>query len=82
MVRLIGVRGDELGVEDVAVVDGTPPLDIKPYVPAFDDPEGTRIGWFMGKLGRIRDARAGDRFRRAGTARGTSPARMPDRTLT
>jgi tRNA (adenine37-N6)-methyltransferase len=62
VVRLVGIRGHALSVEDVDVVDGTPLLDIKPYVPAFDDREGARIGWFAGKIGRIRGARADDRF--------------------
>jgi tRNA-Thr(GGU) m(6)t(6)A37 methyltransferase TsaA len=36
IVRLIAVNGCELVIEDVDVVDGTPLLDIKPYVSAFD----------------------------------------------
>ena len=44
------------------VVGGTPLLDIKPYVPAFDDREEARIGWFAGKLRGVRDARADNRF--------------------
>jgi tRNA (Thr-GGU) A37 N-methylase len=28
------------------VLDGTPLLDIKPYVPEFDLRTGTRVGWF------------------------------------
>ena len=38
-------------MEDVA--DGTSLLDIKPYVPAFDDREGSRIGWLEGKTNRV-----------------------------
>ncbi len=38
-------------------------MDIKPYVPAFDDREGARIGWFAGKMERVRDTRADDSFR-------------------
>ena len=36
VVRLTGVKGTTLEVEDVDILDGTPLLDIKPYVPEFD----------------------------------------------
>jgi tRNA-Thr(GGU) m(6)t(6)A37 methyltransferase TsaA len=46
VVRLIG-RGDRyLEIECVDVLDGTPLLDIKPYVPEFDVRTDTRSGWF------------------------------------
>jgi tRNA (Thr-GGU) A37 N-methylase len=31
------------------MLDGTPLLDIKPYVPAFDSFEQSRAGWLTGK---------------------------------
>lgn len=34
VVRLAGIQGNLLESEDVDIVDGTPILDIKPYVPA------------------------------------------------
>jgi tRNA-Thr(GGU) m(6)t(6)A37 methyltransferase TsaA len=45
IVRLVGVEGNLLQVRDVDIVDGTPLLDIKPYVPAFDARDEARIGW-------------------------------------
>ncbi len=62
-VRLISVAGAALEIEDVDMLDGTPLLDLKPYVPAFDDRENARIGWFSGRLDRVREARADRRFR-------------------
>ena len=53
----------DLDVLDVDMVDGTPLLDIKPYVPAFDAPDGARIGWYAGRLEALERARADDRFR-------------------
>ena len=45
------------------MVDGTPLLDIKPYVPAFDEREGVAIGWYTDRLEGLAKARADDRFR-------------------
>ena len=36
VVRLVKVEGNILLVKDVDILDGTPLLDIKPYVPEFD----------------------------------------------
>jgi tRNA (Thr-GGU) A37 N-methylase len=44
-VRLLEVRGNILHVEGLDILDGTPLLDIKPYLPAFDAFEAKRIGW-------------------------------------
>jgi tRNA (adenine37-N6)-methyltransferase len=44
-VKLLSIEGAALKVEDVDILDGTPLLDIKPYVPAFDVFETRRSGW-------------------------------------
>jgi tRNA (adenine37-N6)-methyltransferase len=46
VVRLIERRGNVLEVEGVDMLDGTPLLDIKPYVPDFDVREQIRSGWY------------------------------------
>jgi len=61
-VRLVHVLGSTIEIEDVDMLDGTPLLDIKPYIPAFDDRAGARVGWFIGRLDRLADARADGRF--------------------
>ncbi len=58
VVRLVHVEGLTLHIEDVDVVDGTPVLDIKPYVPAFDVRKATSIGWLAENVARVRDVRA------------------------
>ena len=45
-VRLVAREGDTLVVEGVDMLDGTPLLDIKPYIPAFDSYPKERCGWF------------------------------------
>jgi tRNA-Thr(GGU) m(6)t(6)A37 methyltransferase TsaA len=61
-VRLIAVENGTLLIEDVDILDGTPLLDLKPYVPAFDARATERIGWFAGRLDRVHTTRADERF--------------------
>jgi tRNA-Thr(GGU) m(6)t(6)A37 methyltransferase TsaA len=62
IVRLISVNDGELVIEGVDVVDGTPLLDIKPYVPEFDCYPDEKSGWFVNCKERVRNARADERF--------------------
>jgi tRNA-Thr(GGU) m(6)t(6)A37 methyltransferase TsaA len=55
-VRLLAIRNNVLEVGDIDVLDGTPLLDIKPYVPEFDCYERIRAGWLdKGRGGLNRD---------------------------
>ena len=62
-VRLTGVNGGTLAIADVDVLDGTPLLDLKPYVPAFDAYPGSRCGWLEAVAGNAKTVRSDDRFR-------------------
>jgi tRNA-Thr(GGU) m(6)t(6)A37 methyltransferase TsaA len=62
-VRLIAVRGTTLEIADLDILDGTPLLDMKPYVPAFDDRSDARIGWFAGRADLAAQTRSDGRFR-------------------
>jgi len=46
IVQLVTISGNTLEIEDVDLLDGTPLLDIKPYVPAFDSYCEAKAGWF------------------------------------
>jgi tRNA-Thr(GGU) m(6)t(6)A37 methyltransferase TsaA len=48
-VRLLSVEGTVLKVGDIDILDGTPLIDIKPYVPAFDVYPVIRTGWIGAK---------------------------------
>jgi len=63
VVRLTRVEGNLLHVEDLDIVDLTPVLDIKPYVPAFDSRPAEEIGWLEGKVEEAAKRRADNRFR-------------------
>lgn len=45
-VRLVSRQDNFLTIEGVDVLDGTPLLDIKPYVPDFDHRTDVRVGWY------------------------------------
>jgi tRNA-Thr(GGU) m(6)t(6)A37 methyltransferase TsaA len=62
VVRLEKIVGLTLHVSDVDIVDGTPLLDIKPFVPKFDCPPDVTIGWLSDKLDDIGVSRSDDRF--------------------
>jgi tRNA (adenine37-N6)-methyltransferase len=46
VVRFVRREGRVLHVADIDILDGTPLLDIKPYVPDFDAHPGAKAGWF------------------------------------
>lgn len=62
VVGLESVAGRILRIEGVDVLDGTPLLDLKPYVPAFDAPADCRTGWLAAAAAAAREKRADDRF--------------------
>lgn len=62
VVRLRKIAGNILHIEDVDIVDGTPLLDIKPYVPEFDVHIVHRMGWLSKKAAKARTVKADKRF--------------------
>ncbi len=62
LVELVRVEENLLVVQGIDVLDETPLLDIKPYVPEFERTDDVRIGWLAQARGRIRDQRSDNRF--------------------
>jgi tRNA-Thr(GGU) m(6)t(6)A37 methyltransferase TsaA len=63
VVKLVGIKGRTLQIENADIIDGTPLLDIKPYVSAFDGVEDERIGWLSERVKHAEHKRSDERFR-------------------
>ena len=61
-VRLVQVKGNILTIRDVDIVDGTPLLDIKPYIPGFDMKDDIRIGWLQKNISKLPGSKDDGRF--------------------
>ena len=55
VVQLLRVEGTTLHVRNLDIVDSTPVLDIKPYIPDVDVWEVASIGWLEEKMKEMRD---------------------------
>lgn len=62
VVKLLGIDGNVLEIENVDILDGTPLLDIKPYIPDFDARDAQRLGWFGDVGAKAEDVRSDERF--------------------
>jgi tRNA-Thr(GGU) m(6)t(6)A37 methyltransferase TsaA len=56
------VEGNILYVDQLDILDGTPLLDVKPYIPEFDERAETHIGWMEHAQGKARYTRSDRRF--------------------
>ena len=64
-VRLLGIRGHRLEIGEVDILDGTPILDIKPYIPEYDAYPAARAGWVEADAVRRGPRVADERFEKA-----------------
>lgn len=64
VVRLLRRAGCTLCLENVDMLDGTPLLDIKPYIPEFDSCTAGHVGWYEKVPGRILTLKSDERFGR------------------
>ena len=62
IVELVRIEDNRLYLGNVDILDGTPLLDIKPYVPEFDQPADARVGWLEEVRGKVRSVKSDERF--------------------
>ncbi len=62
VVRLKMVRGNILEIENVDILNRTPLLDIKPFVPDFDVFENTQTGWLEKASKNVKNKKSDERF--------------------
>lgn len=62
VVKLQRIEGNILHISSLDIIEGTPVLDIKPYIPAFDCVQAEKIGWFTDKIVKLDAARDDGRF--------------------
>ena len=62
VVQLDRIENGTLHIQNLDILDGTPLLDIKPYVPEFDSRTDIRTGWLEKARKTVRDRQADDRF--------------------
>ena len=63
IVQLEKIENGILHIQNVDILDGTPLLDIKPYVPEFDAQTEVRTGW-LEKVGKsVVNRKSDDRFK-------------------
>lgn len=62
VVKLLSVVGRILQIENVDILDGTPLIDIKPYVPEFDEQTAVRMGWLEKVRRTVSDKTSDGRF--------------------
>jgi len=63
IVQLDTIEEGVLQIQNVDILDGTPLLDIKPYVPEFDAPVRVRAGWLEAVRKTVADLESDDRFK-------------------
>ena len=62
VVKLVKIEKNTLHIQDVDIVDETPLLDIKPYVPEFDQRNTEKIGWLTNNVNKLATTRDDGRF--------------------
>jgi tRNA-Thr(GGU) m(6)t(6)A37 methyltransferase TsaA len=63
IVQLEKVEGCVLHINNVDILDGTPLLDIKPYVPDFDEQAEVRTGWLDKSSKAVSGRKSDERFK-------------------
>ncbi|SHO51717.1 tRNA (N6-threonylcarbamoyladenosine(37)-N6)-methyltransferase TrmO [Desulfopila aestuarii] len=62
IVNLVSVKGNTVNVRGIDILDGTPLLDIKPFIAAFDQVAESRDGWMTATSAEVARKRSDTRF--------------------
>lgn len=62
VVKLNKMVDNILHIENIDVIDGTPLLDIKPFIPEVDAPKAEKLGWLEGKSDKMGHKQSDKRF--------------------
>jgi tRNA-Thr(GGU) m(6)t(6)A37 methyltransferase TsaA len=63
LVQLNRIEGCCLYIDRLDILDQTPLLDIKPYIPEFEPGENIRLGWLEQARGQVRTRKSDERFK-------------------
>ena len=61
IVKLETIEQNIVHISGIDMADGSPVLDIKPYVPDLNPSEGIKIGWLADKVEGMNKSKSGDR---------------------
>jgi tRNA-Thr(GGU) m(6)t(6)A37 methyltransferase TsaA len=63
LVQLARIDGNQLHIARLDILDRTPLLDIKPYIPEFEPSQNVRIGWVEPARGQVHKRKSDGRFK-------------------
>jgi len=63
LVQLEGIQENKLHIARLDILDQTPLLDIKPYIPEFETGQQVRIGWVEQARGQVHTRKSDRRFK-------------------
>lgn len=63
IVKLLKTENNILEIENIDILDNTPLLDIKPYIPEFDFHKNEKAGWLSNKIEKINTLKSDNRFK-------------------
>ncbi len=62
LVEILRVEKNYVYIANIDILDGTPLLDIKPYIPEFEEAKDIRVGWQGKAKGLVQKKKSDKRF--------------------